>query len=134
MVVEGVGMGRCRLFLPGFRCTDGQVPRRRVHAQFACKEKVEGWVSRNWTPAAGVWVERQGCGKSRGLLRVCAPAPFNPGHPVTALARSRERRERERETAGIQDTRGVGGAEGADRMRVGNRAISRRGLLSEIAD
>ena len=92
MVVEGVGMGRCRLFLPGFRCTDGQIPRRRVHAQFACIEKVEGWVSRNWTPAAGVRVERQGCGKSRGLLRVCAPAPFNPEHPVTALARSRERR------------------------------------------
>lgn len=131
MVVEGAGMGRCRLFLPGFRCTDGQIPRRRVHAQLACKEKVEGWVSRNWTPAAGVRVERQGCGKSLGLLRVWAPAPFNPEHPVTALARSRERTERDSRDP---KHKGRWRAGGADRMRVRNRAISRRGPLSEIAD
>lgn len=47
------GMGSFWFFFPGSQCTDGEVPSRRGHPQFACKEKVEGWVSRNRTPAAG---------------------------------------------------------------------------------
>lgn len=65
MEMEGEVMGSRWFFLPGSRCTDSKIPRRRGHAQFACKEKVEGWVSRNWTPAAGAWVEEQRRGKSR---------------------------------------------------------------------
>lgn len=79
-MVEGEGMGCFCFLLPRSQWTDGKVPRR--HPQFACKKKVWGWVSPNWTPAAGVWVGRQRRGKSRGLLRVYAPAPFNPKHPI----------------------------------------------------
>lgn len=40
MVVERAGVGNCWFFLPGSQWTDGKVPRRRGHPQFACKEKV----------------------------------------------------------------------------------------------
>lgn len=55
-MVEGEGMGCLGFFLPRSQWTDGKVPRRRGHPEFACKKKVWGWVSPNWTPAAGVWV------------------------------------------------------------------------------
>lgn len=54
MVVEGEGVGSCWFFLPRSWWTDGKVPRRRGHPQFACKEKEWGWVSRTWTPGWGV--------------------------------------------------------------------------------
>lgn len=53
MVAEREGMG---LFLPTSWRTDDKVPRRRGHPLIAYKEKAGGWVSPNWTPAAGVGV------------------------------------------------------------------------------
>lgn len=67
-------------------------------------------------PLAGVWVGRRRRGKSRGLLRASAPAPFNPKHPGPA-----------RETEGLREPgsempelkRGRGGGRGRERQDEG---------------
>lgn len=58
MVVER-GVGSCWFFLPRSQWTDGKVPHKRGHPQFACKEIVWRWVSPNWTPGWSVGGETQ---------------------------------------------------------------------------
>lgn len=87
MVAEREGMGSYWFSLPTSWRTDGEVSRRHGRPQIACKESGAEVGS---VPTGPLWtggVGTQRHEKSLGLLRlICAPAPFNPKHPVTALA------------------------------------------------
>lgn len=85
--VEGEGIRSFWFFLPRSQWTDGKVPPQARSPTVCLQKRKYGVGSVQTGPLLlGLWVGSQRRGKSRGLLRVCAPAPFNPKHPVTAPA------------------------------------------------